>query len=114
MQDAVSTLTGTLTYFNAHWIAAVALLVIGVVFWMVFGLGRQNAQIKLALANMSQGLCMWDRDLRLVICNPRYVEMFRMDPAFVKPGRLLREILEHRASVGSFKGNVEQYVAAVM
>ncbi len=114
MQDAVSTLTGTLTYFYAHWIAAVALVVIGVVFWMVFGLGRQNAQIKLALANMSQGLCMWDRDLRLVTCNPRYVEMFGMDPAFVKPGRLLRDVLEHRASVGSFKGNVEQYVADVM
>jgi methyl-accepting chemotaxis protein len=114
MQDAVSTLTSTLTYSYAAWIAAVALLVVGVVFWMVFGLGRQNAQIKLALANMSQGLCMWDRDLRLVICNPRYVEMFRMDPAFVKPGRLFREVLEHRASVGSFKGNVEQYVAEVM
>jgi len=114
MQDAVSTLTSTLTYSYAAWIAAVALLVVGVVFWMVFGLGRQNAQIKLALANMSQGLCMWDRDLRLVICNPRYVEMFRMDPAFVKPGRQFREVLEHRASVGSFKGNVEQYVAEVM
>jgi methyl-accepting chemotaxis protein len=114
MPDAVSTLTGTLTYFYAAWIAAIVLLVIGVVLWMVFGLGRQNAQIKLALAHMSQGLCMWDRDFRLVVCNQRYIEMFRMDPAFVKPGRLFREILEHRASVGSFKGNVEQYVADVM
>jgi methyl-accepting chemotaxis protein len=112
MQDAV--FAATLTYFNAAWIAAITLLVIGVVLWMVFGLGRQNAQIKLALAHMSQGLCMWDRDFRLVVCNQRYIEMFRMDPAIVKPGRPFREILEHRASVGSFKGNIEQYVADVM
>jgi methyl-accepting chemotaxis protein len=114
MPDAVSTLASTLTYSYAAWIAAIALVVVGVVFWMVFGLGRQNAQIKLALNSMTQGLCMWDRDLRLVVCNERYVEMFRMDPAFVKPGRLFREILEHRISVGSFKGNVEQYIADVM
>ena len=37
-----------------------------------------------------------------------------MDADFVKPGRQFREILEHRASVGSFKGNVEQYIADVM
>ena len=60
MPDAVSTLASTLTYSYAAWIAAIALVVVGVVFWMVFGLGRQNAQIKLALNNMAQGLCMWD------------------------------------------------------
>lgn len=114
MQDAVSTLAGALTNIYAAWIAAIGLLVVGIVFWMVFRLGRQNAQIRTAFSNMSQGLCMWDGDLRLVICNERYIEMFRMDPAFAKPGRLFREILEHRAAVGSFKGNVDHYIADVM
>ena len=55
MPDAVSTLASTLTYSYAAWIAAIALVVVGVVFWMVFGLGRQNAQIKLALEQHAPG-----------------------------------------------------------
>lgn len=114
MQDAVSTLAGALTNIYAAWIAVIGLFVFGGVFWMVVRLGRQNAQIKAAFSNISQGLCMWGGDLRLVVCNERYIEMFGMDPKFVKPGRSFREILEHRASVGSFKGDVDHYVADVM
>ncbi len=114
MQDAVSALAGTLTYSYVAWIVVAGLFVFGAVLWMFFRLGRQNAQIKAAFNNMSQGLCMWDGDLRLVVCNRRYIEMFRMEPAFVRPGRLFREILEHRATVGTLKGNVDQYVADVM
>jgi methyl-accepting chemotaxis protein len=114
MPDAVSTLAGALPYSYAAWLTAAGLLVLGGALWMSLRLARQNTQIKSALDNISQGLCMWDGDLQLVVCNQRYVEMFGMDPAFVKPGRFFREVLDHRAAVGSFKGNVEQYIADVM
>ena len=33
-----------------------------------------------ALNNMSQGLCMFDADNRLVVWNERYVEMYNVPP----------------------------------
>jgi diguanylate cyclase (GGDEF)-like protein/PAS domain S-box-containing protein len=62
----------------------------------------QNLHLHAAVDNMTQGLCMFDRDGRLVICNKRYLNMYGLSPAIVKPGCSLRTILEHRAETGSF------------
>ena len=110
----MSALVDILSCKEVAWFAAASLLILGGSTWQILRLNRQNKQLTAAVGNISQGLCMWDGDLRLVVCNPRYVEMFGMEPSFVKPGRFLREILEHRAAVGSFKGNVDQYIAEVM
>ena len=73
-----------------------------------------HAQTNAALNNMSQGLVMLDSQTRLVLCNKRYLEMYGLSPEFVMPGRTLREIVEHRAEVGSFHaGDVELYLAEV-
>jgi len=110
----MSALVDILSCKEVAWFAAASLLILGGSTWQILRLTRQNKQLTAAVGNISQGLCMWDGDLRLVVCNPRYIEMFGMEPSFVKPGRFLREILEHRAAVGSFTGNVDQYVAEVM
>jgi PAS domain-containing protein len=34
-----------------------------------------NVLLDSALNNMSQGLCMFDAEARLVVCNRRYIEM---------------------------------------
>src|SRR4029079_8748262 len=39
-----------------------------------------------ALKNMSQGLCLFDAEERLVIANSRYAEMYGLAPEQVKPG----------------------------
>ena len=78
------------------------------------GLGQQNRRLETALNHMSQGLCMWDADTKLLLFNDRYVEMYGMSHDFMKPGRLLREVLEHRAARGNFKGDVDDYVAGVL
>ena len=57
---------------------------------------------------------MLDSQTRLVLCNNRYLEMYGLSPEFVMPGRTLREIVEHRAEVGSFHaGDVELYLAEI-
>lgn len=38
-------------------------------------LDQQNRRLKTALNHMSQGLCMWDAETKLLLCNDRYVEM---------------------------------------
>ena len=63
-------------------------------------LGKRNLDI--ALNYMSQGLCLFDADQRLIICNRRYLEIYNFSPAVVKPGITLREIMEYSVSIGNY------------
>jgi diguanylate cyclase (GGDEF)-like protein len=55
-----------------------------------------------ALNNMSQGLCFFDGEQRLIVCNRRYLDMYGLPPESVKPGTMLREIVDLRFAAGSF------------
>jgi diguanylate cyclase (GGDEF)-like protein len=65
-------------------------------------LERVNLQLDVALNNMAQGLCMFDSEQRLTICNERYAQMYGLPPELAKPGTSLTEILQHRIAVGNF------------
>ena len=65
-------------------------------------LETQKLQLDAALTNMSQGLLMFDSSERIVVCNSRYIEMYRLSSQVVKPGCSLRELLKHRVAAGSF------------
>ena len=54
-----------------------------------------------ALNNMTHGLCFFDGEQRLIVCNRRYLDMYGLDPATVKPGMLLAEIVDLRYRAGS-------------
>ena len=91
---------------------AAILIVVGLI--RIRSLDQQNKRIKTALDNMSQGLCMFDEHAKLILCNGRYIEMYGMSPEAVKPGRSLREVIEHRIAAGNFKGDPAEYVADVL
>ena len=61
----------------------------------------QNMRFETALNNMSQGLCFFDGEERLIVCNQRYIEMYGLDPDRVHPGTSLSEIVEMRYRGGS-------------
>jgi len=65
-------------------------------------LETQKLQLDAALTNMSQGLLMFDSSERIVVCNSRYIEMYRLSSQVVKPGCSLRELLKRRVAAGSF------------
>ena len=65
-------------------------------------LKQQNDQLDAALNNMTHGLVMFDADQRLVVCNQRYIEMYRLTPEQSKPGTTMREILQHRLANGCY------------
>jgi len=69
-----------------------------------------NGRFDAALNNMSQGLCMFDSEERLVVCNHRYLEMYGLSADVVKPGCTLREVLEHRRARGSFYVDIDDYI----
>jgi diguanylate cyclase (GGDEF)-like protein/PAS domain S-box-containing protein len=65
-------------------------------------IAKQADRLQTALANMSQGLCMFDADQRIVVANQRYAEMYGLEPDRLKPGTTLREILEARCAKGVY------------
>jgi diguanylate cyclase (GGDEF)-like protein len=62
----------------------------------------RNLQFDAAINNMTQGLCLFDAAHRLIVCNERYVEMYRLPPGRVGPGNPLAEIINMRFEAGSF------------
>ena len=74
---------------------------------------RQKSRLGMALDNMSQGLCMFDAESRLILCNQRYLDMYRLSPDIVKPGCTLQSLIEHRIDTNTFVGDVHNYVAEI-
>jgi len=75
---------------------------------------EQDRLFETALHNMSQGLCMFDADANLVVCNDRYVEMYGISREVVGPGIPLRSILLHRKQHGNFPGDADVYIKDLM
>lgn len=74
-----------------------------------------NGLLGIALSNMPNGLCMWDKEQRLVISNNRYREMYGLTPEQVKPGTSLRQILEtHLANGESSELDIDGYIALIV
>jgi diguanylate cyclase (GGDEF)-like protein/PAS domain S-box-containing protein len=63
-------------------------------------LQAQNMRFDAALKNMPFGLCVFDVNERLVVCNERYSEMYGLSPEQTTVGVTLRSILEARIAVG--------------
>jgi diguanylate cyclase (GGDEF)-like protein len=66
------------------------------------------------LNNLSQGVLLFDTDLRLVICNQRYIEMYGLSQDNVKPGCTLLDLLNSRARAGTFSGDPADYVVSLV
>ena len=62
----------------------------------------RNFQFDTAINNMSQGLCFFDSDHRLIVANDRFVTMYDIPPGRVGPGTPLVEIVDLRFAAGSF------------
>jgi diguanylate cyclase (GGDEF)-like protein len=70
-----------------------------------------NSRVATALNNMSQGLCMFDAEKRLIVCNTRYAELYRLSPDLMRQGTPFRKIVESRIESGLFAiGNPSDYI----
>ena len=77
-------------------------------------LSLEKQRLDTAVNNMTQGLLLFDASQRLVICNKRYLEMYGLSADVVKPGCTFREVIEHRRDTGSFVGDIDRYIGAVL
>jgi diguanylate cyclase (GGDEF)-like protein/PAS domain S-box-containing protein len=76
-------------------------------------LRQQKILLDTALENMSQGLCMFDPDGRIVLFNERYAQMMGLSAAWLK-GRSLLDLFKHRKESGEFAGDPEKFFARVI
>jgi diguanylate cyclase (GGDEF)-like protein len=76
-------------------------------------LHSQKVLLDTALDNMSQGLCMFDADGRILLFNQRYVDL--MDRSGVPlQGRLLLDVLWELKAAGEWDGDPDEFFAAVL
>jgi diguanylate cyclase (GGDEF)-like protein len=61
----------------------------------------KSSVMQLILDNIAHGLVMVDRDVRLIICNKRYAEIYGLPIELTRPGTPLRAIIEYRLAHGS-------------
>lgn len=64
-------------------------------------IAKQVLLLKTALANMSQGLCMFDRDGRLIVANDQYAKTYGLSPECVRPGMSIQDVVQQRVIAGS-------------
>jgi len=77
-------------------------------------LRQQNERFDAALSNMSQGLCMFDSEKRIIVSNDRYALMYGLTLEQVKPGTSLNTILKYRADIGIYpEFNSEAYISQI-
>ncbi|MDN5000804.1 EAL domain-containing protein [Bradyrhizobium sp. GCM10027634] len=101
---------------------AVAVLSIGLLVLTLFLIFRQvthrlsleKQRLDTAMNTMTQGLLMFDQDQRLIVCNRRYIDMYGLSTAVVKPGVDFRDVIQHRADTGSFEGDVDAYCDKIL
>jgi diguanylate cyclase (GGDEF)-like protein/PAS domain S-box-containing protein len=74
-------------------------------------LRSSNLQLHTALNNMGQGLCMFDSEGRLVLCNDCYIQMHHFSKDSVKPGCTVRELLGLSKANGTLLADADEYLA---
>jgi diguanylate cyclase (GGDEF)-like protein len=62
------------------------------------------ATLQMALTSISQGVIMYDSHMRLIYCNPRYAEMYRLPKELTVPGTAISRIVDWRAEHNLFQG----------
>lgn len=72
-------------------------------------LEEQNHRFDAALNNFPHGLCLFDDQKRLIICNSAYAKMYALPADLTRVGTPLQSILDYRLSNGSAPSNLDSY-----
>jgi diguanylate cyclase (GGDEF)-like protein len=75
-------------------------------------LSTLNRHFDAALGHMSQGICMYDGDHRLVMWNDRFVQLYGFPPELVTLGRPFKELFGHLVATGKITEQPDRYAAA--
>lgn len=74
-------------------------------------LQQQKLMLDTAIDHMVEGLCMFDAEKRLVVCNERYALLYRLPPELLRMGTSHADIIRHRIVKGILKGDPSEGAA---
>ncbi|MDI6838327.1 MAG: PAS-domain containing protein, partial [Rhizobiaceae bacterium] len=77
-------------------------------------LADQNSRFDAALANMPHGLCMFDAETKLLLCNAAYARLYDLPDSLTRPGTPLGQILDYRRTAGNEPAQREAYFDVVV
>jgi len=96
-------------------LAALAILILAMCFAAALSdnntreqVGRQKGLTDSALESISQGLCMYDADGRIIMFNERYAKMTGAKAGTLL-GRSLLDLIKERKKAGDFQGDPQSY-----
>ncbi|MHC2623577.1 diguanylate cyclase (GGDEF)-like protein [Bradyrhizobium huanghuaihaiense] len=71
----------------------------------------QTLRLDTAINHMVEGLCMFDAEKRLVVCNERYARLYQLPPELLRTGTSHADIIRHRIAKGILKGDSSEGAA---
>eukprot|EP00903_Cladosiphon_okamuranus_P000867 g865.t1 len=74
----------------------------------------RTTELEAILANMRQGVSVFDKRGRLMLWNRQYIEIFGKPDGDVREGVTLIELIEAEKARGEFEGNVQEHVMDLM
>jgi diguanylate cyclase (GGDEF)-like protein/PAS domain S-box-containing protein len=72
--------------------------------WSRGEIQTQYERLSAAINNMPLGLCMFDAEQKLIVCNKRYAQIYGISEEYMRAGTPLEAILEHRLQVSANGG----------
>jgi methyl-accepting chemotaxis protein len=108
------------TFLQHDWRFVVGVLgtlagVAGLGYWLRAKVRAKNAALlSMVVNNMTQGVVLIDANERVLVCNDRYVDMYRMSRDIVKPGCTLKDLIKNRIATGSLNIDPEKYRAEIL
>ncbi|TAY98627.1 EAL domain-containing protein [Rhizobium leguminosarum] len=77
-------------------------------------LAEQRGLFDTALDNMPHGLCMFDADKNLMLCNAAYARLYCLPEHLTRSGTPLQHILDYRETLGNAPAHRESYFDVVV
>jgi diguanylate cyclase (GGDEF)-like protein len=78
---------------------------------------KQTAFLNHVIEHVKHGICVFNAEQNLVLCNEKYFQIYGCDSAFVKPGVSFRDILRHGIRLGIYSdamtGNLHRELDAL-
>jgi len=72
---------------------------------------EKSDELEVILANMRQGVSVFDKDARLVHWNQQYIDIFGKQQDEVRVGATLRDLLLAEQARGDFQGDIDDHLA---
>jgi signal transduction histidine kinase len=73
-------------------------------------LQARNTHFDAAINNMAQGLCLFDADMKLLVANQRYLDIYRFSPDVVKPGVSRADIIRYSGQLGNLTEHADTII----